>query len=488
MQRNASLPFRFWAATALVAVTASASPALAAPRGPQPSRPPVDAVGTLVQLGGTAGCVADRSAGRRSCAPVRALRGPGPFLGSNAIAVSPDGRNVYVAASDSDAIAVFARDARSGRLTQRSGSAGCIAARGASGCAAARGLDGPNSLAITADGAHVYATSLESDAVTVLRRDGSTGALRQLPGAAGCIGGGVPVPGCAAGRGIAGPDVVTVSPDGENVYVGSFAGNALAVFARDASSGRLTQPADASGCLVAVPTDGCTTVLALLAPEGMAISGDGDDVYVAAALGNALLVLTRDAASGALTQATDGSGCIVESALAGCTTGVQLAGANAVAVSPDGGDVYVTSLTSNSLTSFTRASGSGTLTQQSGTSACAIYVLAVGCSLARALSEPEGLAVAPDGETVYAAAFGSGALGVFDRAAGSGALMQKPRRAGCLTSAATPDCRPARALRGASSIAPSPDGRFLYATAFRSDAVAVFERVIKTTSRARGTR
>ena len=126
-------------------------------------------------------------------------------------------------------------------------------------------------------------------------------------------------------------------------------------------------------------------------------------------------MLTRDPSTGALTQATDGTGCIVDSALAGCTTGVQLGGANAVAVSPDDGDVYVTSLLSNSVTSFTRTPTTGQLAQQTGTSACVIYVLAVGCSLGRALSAPEGLAVSPDGASVYAAAFGSGAIDVFNR-------------------------------------------------------------------------
>ena len=70
-------------------------------------------------------------------------------------------------------------------------------------------------------------------------------------------------------------------------------------------------------------------------------------------------MLARDASTGALTQATDGTGCIVQSALAGCTTGAQLAGANAVAVSPDDSSVYVTSLTSNSVTSFTRTATTG---------------------------------------------------------------------------------------------------------------------------------
>ena len=66
---------------------------------------------------------------------MRALREPAPFLGSNAVAISPDGKNVYVASSRSDAIAVFRRNARTGRLAQRSGAAGCIAG----GCAEARG-------------------------------------------------------------------------------------------------------------------------------------------------------------------------------------------------------------------------------------------------------------------------------------------------------------------------------------------------------------
>ncbi|MGZ5337059.1 MAG: beta-propeller fold lactonase family protein, partial [Solirubrobacterales bacterium] len=49
------------------------------------------------------------------------------------LAVSPDGKNVYVASSGSDAIAIFKRNSRTGNLIQRKGTAGCIAAKGASG-------------------------------------------------------------------------------------------------------------------------------------------------------------------------------------------------------------------------------------------------------------------------------------------------------------------------------------------------------------------
>ena len=67
-------------------------------------------------------------------------------------------------------------------------------------------------------------------------------------------------------------------------------------------------------------------------------------------------MLTRDPSTGALTQATTAAAASSSTPLTGCTTGCELSGANAVAVSPDGDDVYVTSLFSNSVTSFTRAS------------------------------------------------------------------------------------------------------------------------------------
>ena len=122
---------------------------------------------------------------------------------------------------------------------------------------------------MSADGANVYATSLDSNAVTTFTRDPSTGALSQAGDGSGCITNAATT-GCTTGRALDGPDVVTVSPDGNNVYVGAFFGNAVAVFARDPSTGALTQPSGATGCLVNAPTDGCTTALALAAPEGMA--------------------------------------------------------------------------------------------------------------------------------------------------------------------------------------------------------------------------
>jgi DNA-binding beta-propeller fold protein YncE len=462
------------AALFALALPALPAGALGAP-APKPVHHRSPAPGTLTQLSGAAGCLVDRSTPPGPCGTARALKGPGPFMGSRAVALSPDGKSLYVASSKSDAIAIFARNPRNGRLTQPQGAGGCIAAKGANGCATAIGLDGPNSVAVSRDGRNVYATSRTSNSIAVFHRNRSTGALKQLPPGSGCIAG-APLPGCAVGRALAGPDVVVLSPDGANLYVGSFFGNAVAVFARDGSTGALAQPAGSAGCIAETAANGCATGVALGAPEGLAVSPDGANLYVATALSNALVVLGRNASSGALTQASGGSGCIVDSALGGCTVGVQLSGANAVAVSPRGGDVYVTSLFSNSVTSFSPAASGAGLTQLAGTSGCLVWLRAVGCSFGRTLSAPEGLAVSPDGANAYAAAFGTGAIAVLDRSPESGTVVQKPGAAGCIAPQSVSGCTLGHALRGVSSVALSPDGRFVYSTAFGSNAVDAFRR------------
>jgi DNA-binding beta-propeller fold protein YncE len=466
-----------WAAAASVLLVALALPGLApaAATGAKGKSRAARSPGSLVQLAGSRGCVVDRSKLHDGCAAGRALKGPGPFMGSRAIALSPDGKSVYVASSGSDEVAIFRRNPKTGVLTQPRGAAGCVAAaKGASGCGPAIGLDGPNSVAISGDGRSVYVTARNSNSIAIFARNTKTGALTQLPAPFGCVAG-LPLPGCASGRALVGPDVVVASADGRNVYVGSFFGNAVAVFGRDGASGALAQPAGTTGC-IATATSGCATGLGLGAPEGMAISANGTSLYVASALSNAVAVLVRDPATGALAQAADGTGCIVDATLSGCTTGFELSGANAVALSPNGKNVYATSLFSNSVTTFGRAS-SGNLTQPTGPAGCLVYLRSVACSFGRAIVAPEGLAVAPDGKNVYVAAFATGAIDVLSRNRESGAVAQKPGAAGCLAPRSVPGCTRGRALRGVSSIAVSPDGRNVYSTSFGSNAVDVFRRV-----------
>jgi len=189
-------PPAFPAAVALSSLLALLLPLCALGANAPKSSRPIEENGRLIQLAGERGCVVDRSVGPGGCGTARALAGPGPFMGSRAIAVSGDGQNVYVASSRSDAIAIFTRNKRTGALTQPAGKGGCVSVKGNGGCARAVGLDGPNSVALSPEGRFLYATSRASNSVTVFHRNTSTGALTQFAPGSGCVSG-VPIPGCA---------------------------------------------------------------------------------------------------------------------------------------------------------------------------------------------------------------------------------------------------------------------------------------------------
>jgi DNA-binding beta-propeller fold protein YncE len=393
-------------------------------------------------------------------------------MGSEAVAVSPDGRNVYVAAFDSDAIATFSRNPKSGALTQPKGAAGCISAKGSAGCAKVAAFDGPNSVAVSPDGRNVYATARDSSTLLSFARNPKTGALRPIPGAT-CLTG-IALPVCTPATALIGPDVVAVSPDGRNVYVGAFFGSAVVAFSRDPSTGALTQLPGTTAC-IAETTAGCATGIALGSIEGLAVSPDGASVYAAAASSNALTELARDPSTGALTQLAAPNSCISNAALTGCTQGRELGGANAVAVAPGGESVYVTSFLANSVTAFDRTAGSGVLAQKEATNACLVFMRSAGCSFGRAMLAPEGLDVSPDGRNVYVASIKTGAIDVLVRNR-KGAVRQLPGAAGCLARKQVQGCTLARAVAGVSSVAVSPDGRNVYATANASNAIDVFRR------------
>ena len=84
------------------------------------------------------------------------------------VAVSPDGGSVYAVSASDDAIVRFDR-APGGALTP----AGCIADTGdAAGCATtAQGLDGAFGVAVSPDGASVYAVSFLDDAIVRFARE-----------------------------------------------------------------------------------------------------------------------------------------------------------------------------------------------------------------------------------------------------------------------------------------------------------------------------
>ena len=108
------------------------------------------------------------------CAAARALASP------EEVAVSPDSRFVLVAWMRSSAVSVLAQGPEG--LSQAEGAAGCIAnGGGTEGCAPGRGLAGPVDLAVTRDGRNVYVASSIGDAIAILAAQPGDG--RAQPGA-----------------------------------------------------------------------------------------------------------------------------------------------------------------------------------------------------------------------------------------------------------------------------------------------------------------
>jgi DNA-binding beta-propeller fold protein YncE len=147
------------------------------------------------------------------------------------VTVSPDGTSVYVASADSDAVARLNRNTTTGAITQPAGSAGCVSETGAGPCVNGQGLRTPHSVAVSADGKSVYVASLQSDAVARLNRNTTTGAITQPAGIAGCVSETGAGP-CADGHALTIPSSVAVSPNGRSVYVASPGSDAVARFLR----------------------------------------------------------------------------------------------------------------------------------------------------------------------------------------------------------------------------------------------------------------
>ena len=196
------------------------------------------------------------------------------------LAISPDGRFVYVGGGP--AIAVFARSS-SGALTQLAGTAGCLSDDGSDGaCTAVPLLDDSQAMTFSPDGRQLYVLSVAGDRVMTFNHDPASGGLSL----AGCISNDGSGGQCATGRALDNPQAMAVSADGASVYVVTNLSSAVTAFARS-SSGALSQLPGALGCVSDDGSGGaCLTGDSLVSPTGVAVSPDGRNVYVVTSQGN----------------------------------------------------------------------------------------------------------------------------------------------------------------------------------------------------------
>ena len=220
------------------------------------------------------------------------------------VVVSPDGKDLYVAAgggNEEGDVAAFAIEA-AGVLKQLPGTQGCYS-EGISECTPAVAMRGSEDLAISADGNDLYATSYEDDAVVGFAREAG-GALAPLSGGSGCASTEEFAGHCRTVKGGEKPLGVALSPDGQNLYVGSSGEGAVEAYARDPASGEIEPLAEPDEC-VAGAGGLCggsgklaqfNGLIGLEEARRLTVSPDGTNVYVASQQGRAIAELSRTVA------------------------------------------------------------------------------------------------------------------------------------------------------------------------------------------------
>jgi DNA-binding beta-propeller fold protein YncE len=381
---------------------------------------------------------------------------------ARAVAITADGLNLYVGGGTS--ISAFQRNSKTGALTQLAGVLGCVSSSGGTGCGHALGLSGVAQIGLSPDGRHLYAVSSISGSVTAFARDVKTGALTQLRGAAGCVRPGGQG-GCASGVGLAGATALAIAPDGRSLYVAGRDANAVASFSIDPVGGALLQLGGKGACIRGGDSAGaCTDGRALLGTDALAISPDGAIVYAAAKNVDAVAVLQRDATTGALSQQPGQTGCIRLAGGLGCATARALAQPSALAIAPGGRDLYVASASGNAVSLLQRDVATGLMIQPAGTAGCIGQGIA-DCSAAPLLTSPAAIALGADGNSLTVATAGDGTILTLHRDATSGLLAAMPVPAGCISTTAAGGCQALAVLGPATSLAIAPTGDVLYAAA-----------------------
>jgi DNA-binding beta-propeller fold protein YncE len=353
------------------------------------------------------------------------------LVGPRSVAVSPDGKHVYVASFDSHSVVAFARDANHGTLSfvesEVDGEGGVV-----------DGLSGARSVAVSPDGKHVYVAGYWDHKVAVFVRDSSTGGLTFEQ---------VVEDGDGFTDNIRNPSFVRVSPDGGWLFVGSILDNAVAVFKRNSSNGRLLY-------FSAIRNDD-PGVSGLYGPLAGAVSPDGKHIYTSGFYSNSVVALEFNSLTGVLTflgSLQDGEGFVD-----------GLDGANGVVVSPDGNYVYVSARGEAAVSIFERTSSTGALSYEG--------VVRDRVGGVEGDSEVFFLSISPDGRYIYVPSSApspshAGTLALFQRDPATGWLF--------FQDVAKHEVGPVIGFRRPTEVAISPDGRHAYVASNVSSAVTVF--------------
>jgi DNA-binding beta-propeller fold protein YncE len=314
------------------------------------------------------------------------------LAGPSDVQISPDGSHVYVAARQSEAISVFARDSTNGALNFIENQ---IQGGTSSGSTLPiNGLEGIKALRVSPDGAHVYAVGAIDHALVVFGRNAETGVLSFQRA---YVNNGEDDHGAQISH-MNRPSGLAVSSDGRHVYVASRFGNAVQVFARDDDVS-----SENHGLLAFQVSyrNGLAGVSDLVGAYNLVLSKDGSDLYVVSEGSNAV-VWFRRGQDGFLSQQQ--SWVHDQAGLPG------LVGPQGISLAPDGSKLYVTGFEDHSLTVLTRQTDgedSGKLSPR--------QTIFNGQGGITHMAGPVAAIASPDDRTVYVLAYESNAIVIFLR-------------------------------------------------------------------------
>lgn len=309
------------------------------------------------------------------------------------------------------------------------------------------GLQEASAIALSANGQHVYVTGFLDQAVAVFSRDITTGKLTFVQ--------------VVKNPALDGAADLIISPDNRNVYVASRKANAVVTFTRNPTTGQI---AILSISKEGDPQNNGQIIEGLEGAIALTLSQDRTRLYVAGTDDGAVSVFNRSLTDGTLTYLTARKDGVNADALRAAAD---------VTVTRDNNFIYATSGLDNAVNVFQRSPALGEL---------GMIQVAQGIE---GLQGAFGITLSPDENFLYVAAntnpdnnkdgnasLNNSAIVAFSRSPTDGqlSLLQTYRN----------NTQGIEQMVGARSLLISPDGTELYVTAITTDAILVFDRDVTT--------
>ena len=346
--------------------------------------------------------------------------------GANDLEISSDGKYMYLAASNDDTVSTFSRNENTGNIT--------FITSQTDGLLSVDGLDGVMDLTISPDNLHVYASSLNDNAIAAFRISSIDGSLIFIDSW---------IDGNTSVDGLKFAVASEITSDGKHLYVVGKGDNSVAEFARNPATGELVYINKSTNNFQGVDGINQVSDLALLPNKSI--------LYSASPSENKIGIFETNSTSSALTylgrvKNNEGPATFLE-------------GVDSLEIDSSGQFLYAASSKSNAITLFEITSATGTLTH--------IGHYLDGTGGVDGLEGISDLIISPDQNYLYTAGYGEDSVSVFSRNATSGILT-------FIKSYKDADDS-IDGISGPVAITISPDSKHLYSVNWLDNSVALFE-------------